>query len=870
MVALFVMLLVGPVQLFETAPQKTLTPTAEEYSRTAITLADEETLRGLRHGDALSIPTPAGNRPYTVLRATSFLPGTWSITATADDGSGSHLALTVQGDHVTGIAQDFKEGRFERFGVDQATGQTYRAHVDHTKLDVLQCALAGDHTEHFHTASRTSTTTQRTIFAPQPADDPSQPRPTDLVNTLHKGGYSTTSDSVTIDLLIAYTPAAITYANGDGDLGSIASALAQMMNLSQQALDVSDIPIKLRLVHHGEVNYDESTAESQDHLDRLTAQAGEGSIWGISETDAALLDEVHTWRETYGADMVALVADIDDTGGLGWMISSHAGEPEYAFSINRIQQLHYTYTLIHEIGHNMGNAHGRTQTTSAATAKGALNPYSVGWRWKGANNAGYTTVMHYDEDGYTNETPYFSSATMLVDGVAIGAPGIDSTSADNARSMREIAFEVANYLPTRVGSPETIVLDQLNLTIPAGESITTHIPMQNVGNADMMWQINRVLDLQGPAFTIATNPTTRYTTGFEASEGFQISDAVIQQGWTVSPDASLVMIRGNNPFDGNQNLHFERRNNLGTGQTSWYKSPQFGLPVAGHHRVTLRFWQSSEEPFRFDLLFNDDTSQDWAGGAIVGDNGTVYTYRFYNGSLSFWTAGEMTSGIRYNEYNTLTYEIDPLNDQVIYRLNEGAAVSSAAFGASRINSLYFIPYNPSGSQAAMALDDVVIEQDYTYLPGLSFTKNEGTVPAGQSVEVPVSIDTQGIPEGTYGVTVRLHTNDGVKDVRINVNITTATSSDPIDQPNTITALLPAYPNPTPSETNVSWQLAQPEAVTVEVHDLLGRRVATLASGHHPAGTHTVRWLAGDTAPGVYVITLSTPSHTMTNMVSVTR
>ena len=868
MVALFVMLLVGPVQLFETVPQKTLTPAAEEYSRTAITLATEETLRGLRHGDALSIPTPAGNRPYTVLRATSFLPGTWSITATADDASGSHLALTIQGDHVTGIAQDLKEGRFERFGIDEATGQAYRAHVDHTKLDILQCALAGDHTEHFHTANRISTTTPRTIFAPQLADHPEPLEHTELRQTLDKGLHSSTTDSITIDLLIVYTPAAITYANGDANLGSIQSALAQMMNLSQQALDVSEIPIKLRLVHHGEVNYDESTAESGDHLDRLSARAGEGAAWGLSETDAALLDEAHIWRETYGADLVALVAEVEDTGGLGWMISSHAGEPEYAFSINRIQQLHYTYTLIHEIGHNMGNAHGRTQTTSAASAKGGLNPYSVGWRWKGANNEGYTTVMHYDEDGYANETPYFSSATMLVDGTAIGAPGIDSTSADNARSMREIAFEVANYLPTRIGSAETIVLDQLNLSIPAGESITTQIPMQNVGDADMMWQINQVLDLQGPPIPSTTNPTVRYTTGFETTDGFQISDAVIQQGWTVSPDASLVMIRGNNPFDGNQNLHFERRTNLGTGQTSWYKSPQFGSPVAGHHRVTLRFWQSSTEPFRFDILFNDDTSQDWAGGAIVDDDGTVYTYRINNGALSFWSAGEMTGGIKYDEYNTLSYEIDPLNDQVIYQLNGGAAVTSPGFGASRINSLYYIPYNPAGSQASMALDNVVIEQDYTYLPGLSVTKNEGTVPAGQTVDVPVHVDTQGLAEGSYGATLRFHSNDGIKDVRINVNITTATRTDPINP--LTTALLQAYPNPTQSETTVSWQLAQPEAVIVQVHDLLGRRVATLASGHHAAGTHTVRWRAADTAPGVYVVTLTTPTKTATNLVSVSR
>ncbi|WP_456429951.1 T9SS type A sorting domain-containing protein, partial [Rhodocaloribacter sp.] len=65
------------------------------------------------------------------------------------------------------------------------------------------------------------------------------------------------------------------------------------------------------------------------------------------------------------------------------------------------------------------------------------------------------------------------------------------------------------------------------------------------------------------------------------------------------------------------------------------------------------------------------------------------------------------------------------------------------------------------------------------------------------------------------------------------------------------ALEPAYPNPFNPVTTLRYALPQAEHVTLEVFDMLGRRVATLVNEVQKAGRYTIRFEAGDLASGVY-------------------
>ena len=72
-----------------------------------------------------------------------------------------------------------------------------------------------------------------------------------------------------------------------------------------------------------------------------------------------------------------------------------------------------------------------------------------------------------------------------------------------------------------------------------------------------------------------------------------------------------------------------------------------------------------------------------------------------------------------------------------------------------------------------------------------------------------------------------------------------------------TALAGAWPNPFQSGATIAFELAREGDVSLEVYDLHGARVRTLASGRWPAGRHEARWDAngggGPVAPGIYFV-----------------
>ena len=249
-----------------------------------------------------------------------------------------------------------------------------------------------------------------------------------------KGAESTPvlSDTPTIiDVMIVYTPAAATYAGGTAGINNV---IAQAMVRAQACMDNSEIPITFRLIHSAQTSYTESGNSNTD-LSRL------------QKTSDGYMDEVHSWRTTYGADVVCLLTTASDTGGLGYALTSGflpSGFPSYAFSISRVQQTANTYTLIHEVGHNMGAGHHKDQNVQPGPQ---LYSYSGGWRWTGTNGSRYCSVMTYESgtyfaDGLTHtRVGYFSSPSLSHQGAAAG----DAASGDNARTLRSTATLTAAY-----------------------------------------------------------------------------------------------------------------------------------------------------------------------------------------------------------------------------------------------------------------------------------------------------------------------------------------------------------------------------------------------------------------------------------------
>jgi hypothetical protein len=72
-------------------------------------------------------------------------------------------------------------------------------------------------------------------------------------------------------------------------------------------------------------------------------------------------------------------------------------------------------------------------------------------------------------------------------------------------------------------------------------------------------------------------------------------------------------------------------------------------------------------------------------------------------------------------------------------------------------------------------------------------------------------------------------------------------------PPTRFALLGTGPNPSPGTLEASFQLAHAADIALELFDMQGRRVATLARGTWPAGIHRAKWSEARPAPGLYLV-----------------
>ncbi len=236
-----------------------------------------------------------------------------------------------------------------------------------------------------------------------------------------------------VDVMVVYTPAIRTVRGGHEAVVAAAQLGVDVSNLIYQN---SNIPLQMRLVFVGEVNYDESNATFRQHRDRLR------------DPSDGYMDIVHAWRDQYRADDVMLFVDDSDNGTLCGVaycqreLSGLIGPWEdKAFSVldartNSCIALGWA-AFTHEIGHNQGCGHNRANAGCCSDPRGCLcalcsilSDTSFGWRFTGASGTRWITVMSYatnDEDCTGNnyrgalEIPFFSTPTITYDGQPIGA-----------------------------------------------------------------------------------------------------------------------------------------------------------------------------------------------------------------------------------------------------------------------------------------------------------------------------------------------------------------------------------------------------------------------------------------------------------------
>jgi hypothetical protein len=247
------------------------------------------------------------------------------------------------------------------------------------------------------------------------------------------GDTCATDGADRIDVMVVYTHDALI---GATSKDAMESDIYLAVDQSNQSYINSKINQRLRLVHIAEVSYVESGNSITDR-DALKAKAD------------GLVDNVHTLRNTFGADAVVMITETSDKCGRSFImdpVGNAFEDSAFAVVARNCATLAGKYSFPHELGHVMSARHDWTvDNTNNA-------PYSYNHghnQVTPSSGTPWRTIMAY-EDACTNagvscpRVLNWSNPGVSIGGDPTGiATGVQQE--DNHRTLNNTALTVANF-----------------------------------------------------------------------------------------------------------------------------------------------------------------------------------------------------------------------------------------------------------------------------------------------------------------------------------------------------------------------------------------------------------------------------------------
>lgn len=765
---------------------------------------------------------------FEVIRRSSHPNQTEYAITKAANGSSKYMVSAWQDGRYASNIIDYESGRFYTIRYSDEQGVHLLSEISYEQMDVLQCGL--DHSvidkqhEMLHNAGE-----GRPVPFPK--------IPTELLE----------ETTATIDVMLVYTPFAAEWAQANE--GGIDVSVSLMMAMSQLAMDLSEIDLEFRLVALKEVDYDERDESSITHIQRLTA----GPHLFLGEEFEGYMEEVHEYRDQYGADLVGMLAVISDVGGLAWILNTPQGLPDFGFSFNRIQQLTRTFTLVHEFGHNFGSNHSRLQNSNPAPESGGLFEYSTGWRWTGANGSSYASVMAYNEGSIP--APVFSSPDLSWGGGQTGTLSDPTGPADNARSIQEIRHVIAGYRANVTDPPVFSVSDLLvSVELMPGEEINWPLFVENSGDGRLNWRLG--LDSDEGHFE---SGGVYESYNFTAGEGFPQGSHVSLNGWTAIPgDGSYTFeISDKNPSSGEAHLR------LPPAEGDW--AGIAGPPLDG---------LSSSYEVSFDVYFPENL---FFSIYMIAQRQSVRMF-LRSGSIDLVHStvdfGVTQQSVQYNHkrdaYRRVNLVVLTDRNEVILRY-DGEEIARFISDNNIIMPEQIMFFTQSGTgqfiDAPVDIDNLVLREFDPNMEWIApIEKQAGSLAGGESDMIELNIQAGDLDFGLYRKELVFSSDDFQNPtftVPVELIITdTPTSVPDYDQlPERIT-LSQNYPNPFNPSTTISFTLNEGTNARLDIFTIQGQRVATIADGFHPAGTHSISFDASRLASGMYIYRLRSGAETL--------
>ncbi len=250
----------------------------------------------------------------------------------------------------------------------------------------------------------------------------------------------------------------------EGGYGQMLDIIDLDIATANEALAASGADLRLGLAAAVEVEYDWFLDEALK-VEEKRHFAVRYELWGkalehLAHEGDGYLDETRTLRDRHAADLVLLhlggdahqfLGDYSIGGNAWWLSSLSRDEVErHGFAVARSG---HGLVVAHELGHSMGLAHERSDTSRG------LLPYSHGFRYVApeSRERDYEwwngTIMSSVRD--ISDVPLFSNPDLVHPddpGLRLGVPGDEPTTspdgpADAVRHLNEVRHIVANVRP---------------------------------------------------------------------------------------------------------------------------------------------------------------------------------------------------------------------------------------------------------------------------------------------------------------------------------------------------------------------------------------------------------------------------------------
>jgi hypothetical protein len=327
-------------------------------------------------------------------------------------------------------------------------------------------------------------------------DDKNDTVPVTIDPSADSPSYNEDSGDV-IAVLVLYTEAA---KNGAGGASAMKAEIDLAISHANAATANSLINMKFALVHHTQVSYDETNAYMSD------------ALMGLIYQNDGIMDSVHNIRQQYGADVVVLLAnDLQGGSGISALMQNldHAFR-QYAFSVVKRQAIS-GYTFHHEIGHNMGCEHDRANAEG-----GGIYSYSYGYQDPSYD---FRTIMAYSCVQNCPRINYFSNPNVNYNGEPTGIPQSSSISADNALTITNTKYTVANFFDSS-NVPPSFNTNFDTITIREGETLTLDFSATDFNGDAVTYSMNTV---PGGAVFTAVTAQFSWTTGYTQAGTYLIT-----------------------------------------------------------------------------------------------------------------------------------------------------------------------------------------------------------------------------------------------------------------------------------------------------------------------------------------------------------